>query len=93
MSKRLRKYFSKNHLKKVLLRNKSNILAALLKYDYSNFNLEILEYCEPNLVIVREQYYLDLLKLEYNIYKMAGLTFGKIHIIVTKEKISLPIKA
>lgn len=32
---------------------------ALLKYGYSNFILEILEYCEPSDVISREQHYLD----------------------------------
>ena len=41
---------------------KSNMLInkALIKYGYSNFSLEILEYCEPSLVVTREQYYIDL---------------------------------
>jgi hypothetical protein len=34
---------------------------------------EILEYCEPSKVLEREQYYIDLLKPEYNILKTAGL--------------------
>jgi hypothetical protein len=29
---------------------------ALLKYGYSRFKLEILEYCDPSNVIEREQY-------------------------------------
>ena len=42
------------------------IYRALLKNGYSNFQLEILEFCEPDLVLNREQYYLDLLDPEYN---------------------------
>lgn len=50
--------------------------AALLLYGYSNFSLEILEYCEPSDVISREQYYMDLLKPEYNTLKTAGSSIG-----------------
>src|ERR1700722_5372214 len=45
------------------------IYRALLKYGYKNFSLDILEYCEPNALFSREQYYIDLLKPEYNILK------------------------
>ena len=48
---------------------------ALVKYGYSNFSLEILEYCDPALAISREQYYIDLLKPIYNLAKVAGSTF------------------
>lgn len=51
----------------------------MLKYGYSNFNLEILEYCEPSEVVSREQHYLDLLQPEYNILKNAGSTLGYKH--------------
>jgi group I intron endonuclease len=60
-----------------------------LKYGYSNFKLEILEYCDQELLICREQYYLDLLKPKYNICKTAGSTLGKLHSESTKEKISM----
>ena len=44
LKKRFREYFNVNHL----MRNKSlYICSALLKYGYSKFSLEILEYCEP----------------------------------------------
>ena len=49
---------------------------ALLKYGYSNFTLEIIEYCEPSDVIDREQFYLDLLQPEYNILSKAGSSLG-----------------
>lgn len=63
------------------------IYKALLVYGYSSFKLEILEYCEPEINIEREQYYLDLLKPEYNILKTAGSSLGHKHSEETKEKI------
>jgi group I intron endonuclease len=45
------------------------IYRALLKYGHSNFRLDIIEYCEPNALFLREQYYIDILKPEYNILK------------------------
>ena len=35
-----------------------------------------MEYCEPSVLLEREQYYLDTLKPEYNILKTAGTTAG-----------------
>jgi len=61
---------------------------ALLKYGYSNFTLEIIEYCEPSDVIDREQFYLDLLQPEYNILSKAGSSLGFKHSEETKIKIS-----
>lgn len=52
---------------------------AHLKYGYSKFSLEILEYCEPDEVLLREQYYLDSLSPEYNILKIAGSLRGFKH--------------
>jgi NUMOD1 domain len=66
----------------------SIIARALIKYGYSNFQLEILEYCEPSNCIEREQYYLDLLKPEYNILKKAGSKLGSKHSEATIKKIS-----
>lgn len=50
-----------------------------MKYGYNKFSLDILEYCEPSLLIKREQYYLDTLKPEYNILKIAGSSLGYKH--------------
>ena len=61
---------------------------ALLKYGYGNFSLEILEYCEPKDLISREQYYLDLIKPEYNILKIAGSSLGYRHTEETFIKFS-----
>jgi len=51
----------------------------LLKHEYSKFELDILEYCDPLDVIAREQHYIDILKPEYNILKVAGSLFGYKH--------------
>jgi hypothetical protein len=72
-----------------LLKSRSLISKSLLKYGYSKFSLEILEYCKPELLIEREQYYMDLLKPEYNICKVAGSTLGKKHTKETIEKLKL----
>ncbi len=79
ISKRLRRYYSINYLKDKTLKYNSRIYIALLKYGYKNFNLEILEYCNKEYLIAREQYYLDLLKPEYNICKTAGSMLGFKH--------------
>lgn len=45
---------------------------ALLKHGHSNFSLTILEYCEPDKCLEREDYYFKLLKPKYNILKVSG---------------------
>ena len=62
-----------------MLRNNSIISNSILKHDYSNFSLDILEYCKPNELISREQYYMDLLNPKYNILPIAGSRLGSKH--------------
>jgi group I intron endonuclease len=84
LGRRLINYFSFEYIadpKRNMLINK-----ALIKYGYSNFSLDILEYCEPCLVVTREQYYIDLLKPEYNILKVAGSSWGYKHTEVSRSK-------
>lgn len=88
LNKRLSIYYSSTSLKKSLERSSSAIHSAILKYGYINFKLEIIEYCEQNKLISREQYYFYLLKPKYNICKIAGSTLGKTHSENTKNKIS-----
>lgn len=59
LSNRFSVYFNKGYIEI----NKDNmaINSALLKYGYSNFKLEILEYIDPELAVEIEQHYLDLL--------------------------------
>ena len=63
-------YYSLDALRKVS--GSIIIYRALLKYGYSNFSLDIIEYCEPNKLIKRKQYYIDILKPEYNIKKVTS---------------------
>jgi hypothetical protein len=65
------------------------IYKSLLKYGYSNFKLEILEYCNKENVIIREQYYIDLLKPEYNILKFASSSYGYKHSEKSLSKLKL----
>src|SRR5882762_6949277 len=76
---RLSQYYSTKFLNKELSKGNSKIYRSLLDYDYVNFTLYILEYCDSNLLITREQYYIDLLQPEYNICKVAGSTLGYKH--------------
>lgn len=79
---RLYKYYS---LKQLTL-HRTPIHNALLKYGFNNFSLEILEYCEDDVnPTSREQYYLDLLKPEYNILKQANSLLGFKHSESTLE--------
>jgi group I intron endonuclease len=47
-----------------------------------------MEYCEPNLLISREQYYIDCLKPKYNILTTAGSRLGSIQSQKTRQYIS-----
>lgn len=60
MGKRFRNYFKRSYI--TSLKNIMLVYKAILAHGYSNFSLEILEYCEPDKIIIleREQYYLDL---------------------------------
>lgn len=84
---RLRGYLNINFLSREIRHNKSKIYRVLRKNKYENFSLEILEYCEPSLVIIKEQKYLDLLKPEYNILKIAGSMVGYKHSKKTLAKL------
>ena len=45
------------------------ICRSLIKYGYSNFRLEILEYCDSEIRFDRESYYIAFCSPEYNILK------------------------
>jgi hypothetical protein len=80
-----REGFSKGFLEK----NKGSIInQSLLKNGYSNFKLEILEYCDPDKAIAREQYYLDFLKPDYNVLHTAGSRLGSVVLSETRKQIS-----
>ena len=73
LSKRFIHYFNLSYLKS---KETLVISRALIKYGYSNFSLEILEYCDIVNLTEREQYYLDKLNPRYNTLKIAGSSLG-----------------
>lgn len=64
------------------------LLNAFKKYGIKNMCFEIVEYVEIEKLLVREQWYLDTLKPEYNICKIAGSCLGVKRSIETCKKIS-----
>lgn len=87
MSRRLKNYYNLSYLERETLKNNSMIYKALIKYGYSSFKLDILEYCEISTLISREQYYIDNLRPEYNILKKAGSLTGFKHSKLSIERI------
>lgn len=73
LKQRFLNYFNFSYIDK---RKNFIISRALIDYGYSNFSLEVLEYCDKSLLLEREQYYLNLLNPPYNILKIAGSSLG-----------------
>lgn len=80
--------YKANFLEKELRYCNSVICSSLIKYGYSEFTLEILEYCDPIDIITREQDYLYKLKPEYNILTFARSSKGFKHSQKTKRLLS-----
>lgn len=55
------------------------IYKALLKYGYENFTFEIIEYCDKEKAVSREQFYLDHFDFEYNTLEKANSVLGLKH--------------
>ena len=75
LSKRFVKYYDDAALAK----NNMLINKAIIKYGRDKFSLDIMEYCLIKDLIKREQYYIDVLRPEYNILKIAGSSYGYKH--------------
>ena len=88
LNKRLYHYYSLKLMELCLKKGHSYIYSALIKYGYSNFTLEIIEYCDKIKVIEREQFYIDLLCPKYNLLRVAGSRLGTKHSDDTREKMS-----
>lgn len=80
--RRLLTYFDDNSLKLA----KMPIYNAILKYGRDNFIFEIIEYCQPEDVIQREQFYLDHFDFDYNILEKADSILGYKHTVETLAK-------
>jgi group I intron endonuclease len=68
-------------MKRSLQKGRSAIYKSILKNGLSNFQLEILEYCETikTVILVRENFFIKLLKPKYNLLKIAGSLLGFKH--------------
>ena len=82
------KYRKNRHSKDLRKGNHHSIILqrAVNKYGITNFKFRIIELCEKELLISKEQYYIDKLKPKYNIYKTAGSPLGNKKSEETKEK-------
>lgn len=89
LSARFKQYFNVNYLEREIKRNNSKIYRSLFKKGYSKFRIDILEYCEIDILIEREQYYIDTLKPEYNILSKAGSLAGFKHSVAARELMSI----
>ena len=76
LSNRLKFYYSFSAMENYLKNYKSYIYNAILKHGHSNFSLTILEYCDKEKCIQREDLYLSSEKPEYNILQKAGSVLG-----------------
>jgi group I intron endonuclease len=84
LRRRFYDYFNLNTLR--ARRHRIIIYNALLKYGYSNFTLEILEYCNESNLLERETHYIRLLNPSYNILKQGGSLLGFKHSQATLAK-------
>src|SRR5690606_13201914 len=94
LSKRFKNYFNKNYLNRF---KKMYICNALLHHGYSAFSLSIVENIDISnlskeearqLILSREQHYLNSILPGYNILPTAGSLLGFYHSSETKAKMS-----
>lgn len=89
LNRRFSSYYSIAYLENKVKKGFSIIYNSLLKHGYFNFSLNILKYCEVDVLIKREQYYFDLLKPKYNILKIAGSSIEFKYTRITKNNMSI----
>ncbi len=87
IKERMSKYFSVKFLQARIEKQQSLIYKALLKYGYSAFRLDILEYCDISVLKEREQYYFNYLEHSYNILQFSRSLKNYRHSPETIEKI------
>ena len=99
LKRRVNEYLNPLYISRNLKKGNSKILKALLKYGYINFEFKILEFIEfetsqskserRNLLLNKEQYFINEIKPEYNINQEAGNNLGRIYGEEVKRKMSL----
>lgn len=66
-----------------------HLQAAFTKYGEQSFDYKLLEVCDKEILLSREQFYLDALRPEYNICRVAGNTLGYKHEDEARVKMSI----
>lgn len=102
LKRRIKEYLNPLYIRRNLEKGNSIIMHAILKYGYANFGIRILETItfeaedsksdRRSIILAREQYFLDLIKPEYNINKLAGSNQGRIYSEEVRKKMSLAKK-
>lgn len=77
-----------SHLRRSLHKN-AHLQAAFSLYGESAFSFDVVEECEPAVLLEREQHFIDALKPHFNICKVAGNTLGVKHTPSSKAKMSI----
>lgn len=100
--RRFNEYLNPLYIARNLKKGNSAIMNALLKYGYVKFGIRILEVIEiepslpkletRNIILKKEQFFIDLVKPEYNINKIAGSSLGRIFSEKVRKKMSLAKK-
>ena len=96
LNRRFNEYLNPLYIHRNLKKGNSIIMNAILKYGYTNFEIKILETItfdtnqskldRKSIILAREQYYLDLIKPEYNINKFAGSNQGRVYSEEVRKK-------
>lgn len=78
------------HFRQLKLNKHHSILLqrSYNKHGVDNFKFNVLEYCDKNLLLLREQYYIDTFNPRYNVCKIAGSPLGVVRTELTKKKLS-----
>lgn len=81
----------RERIEKNLHRN-ARLQNFVLKYGSDSLEFSIVEVCEKEVLLIREQHYLDTLRPAFNICLVAGNTAGRKFSEKTKERMSLAKK-
>lgn len=84
----------KQHVNALIRKDHDNrhLQRSFDKHSLENFKIVLLEYCEPEFCKEREQFYIDTLKPEYNIWQLVTSALGVKRSEETKLKLSLANK-
>ena len=99
LNRRLKEYLNPLYINRNLKKGNSAIMNALLKYGNIKFGIRFLEIIDldpklskseiKSIILTKEQYYINLIKPEYNINFTAGSNFGRFFSEEVKIKMSL----